>query len=140
MENHQSQRLSPVPCPLSPVAPLILAFSTVLRQKRSPTFSSMLVGKLLISAWSRLASLPLAWPGLALLQIEEKGALDLVRAAMSDFPSDGSVWRASLSLLRNMCANDDFKAKLVSEGGLQLILAAMSQHREDALLQVRRHR
>lgn len=81
-----------------------------------------------------------ASPGsLDLLQIEENSGLDLIRAAMSDFPSDGSVCRASLSLLRNMCANDDFKAKLVSEGGLQLILGAMSQHKEDALLQVRRH-
>ncbi|CAN0352096.1 unnamed protein product [Ascophyllum nodosum] len=65
----------------------------------------------------------------------DQGGLDVISEAIVGFPLDVAVCRSSLSLFRNIAADDVLKTRLVNEDGLRLILGCMSQHRNDKLLQ-----
>ena len=64
------------------------------------------------------------------------GALTLPRAILTNPDSSPSLVKSVIALMRNLCADDKRKDRLVSDGTLDLMIAAMNkdEYSKDSLL------
>jgi hypothetical protein len=66
--------------------------------------------------------------------VGQRGGLELCRSVLSRHGGDRDAARATVALVRNLAANDDYKAKMGADETLALVVGAMSAHEGDGVV------